>query len=52
MQTLSSVSDCDLRELLSAAVSTERAASADVIFHLAELDRRRLYLEDACSLLS
>jgi len=34
---------------LSAAVSTERSACANVIFHLAELDRRKLYLEDACS---
>ncbi|MBK7580088.1 MAG: hypothetical protein IPI67_07755 [Myxococcales bacterium] len=47
--SLSSVSDLDLRERLSAAVSTERAASTDVVFHLAELDRRKLYLEDACS---
>lgn len=43
------LSDRELRERLSAAVSTERAASAEVIFHLAELDRRKLYLEDACS---
>ncbi|MFO0569486.1 MAG: hypothetical protein U0263_27790 [Polyangiaceae bacterium] len=45
------LSDRELRERLSAAVSTERAASAEVIFHLAELDRRKLYLEDACSCL-
>ncbi|MBK7582331.1 MAG: HNH endonuclease [Myxococcales bacterium] len=49
MPLLSSVSDLELRERLSAAVSTERAASTDVVFHLAELDRRKLYLEDACS---
>ena len=49
MQALPLLSDRELRERLSAAVSTERAASAEVIFHLAELDRRKLYLEDACS---
>ncbi|MBK7581209.1 MAG: HNH endonuclease [Myxococcales bacterium] len=49
MPLLSSVSDIELRERLSAAVSSERAASTDVVFHLAELDRRKLYLEDACS---
>ncbi len=49
MQALSSVSDRELRQRLSAAVSSERLASADVIFHLAELDRRKLYLEEACS---
>ena len=49
MQALSSVSDRDLRQRLAAAVSSERLASADVIFHLAELDRRKLYLEEACS---
>jgi hypothetical protein len=49
MPLLSSVSDLELRERLSAAVSAERAASTDVVFHLAELDRRSLYLEDACS---
>jgi len=37
MQALTSVSDRVLRERLAAAVSTERAASAEVIFHLAEL---------------
>ena len=49
MTALSSVSDLELRERLSAAVSAERAAAADVVYHLAELDRRKLYLEDACS---
>ena len=49
MHALSSVSDRELRERLSSAVSAEQLASADVIFHLAELDRRKLYLEDACS---
>ena len=49
MTALSSVSDLELRERLSAAVSTERVAAADVVYHLAELDRRKLYLEDACS---
>ncbi|MBE7482556.1 MAG: HNH endonuclease [Polyangiaceae bacterium] len=49
MNALSSVSDHELRERLSAAVSSERSACANVIFHLAELDRRKLYLDDACS---
>ena len=49
MHALTSVSDHELRERLSAAVSAERSACANVIFHLAELDRRRLYLDDACS---
>ncbi|MBK9001458.1 MAG: hypothetical protein IPM35_37535 [Myxococcales bacterium] len=49
MKALTSVSDHELRERLSAAVSSERSACANVIFHLAELDRRKLYLEDACS---
>ncbi len=49
MHALSSVSNRELRERLSSAVSAEQLASADVIFHLAELDRRKLYLEDACS---
>ncbi|MBI3200745.1 MAG: hypothetical protein HYZ29_04310 [Myxococcales bacterium] len=49
MNALSSISDRELRERLTAAVSAERMAAADVIFHLVELDRRRLYLEDACS---
>ncbi|MBE7482274.1 MAG: HNH endonuclease [Polyangiaceae bacterium] len=49
MNALSSVSDHELRERLSAAVSSERSACANVIFHLAELDRRNLYLDDACS---
>jgi 5-methylcytosine-specific restriction endonuclease McrA len=49
MSALCSVSDHELRERLAAAVGAERLASADVIRHLAELDRRRLYLDDACS---
>ncbi|GMV27810.1 MAG: hypothetical protein AMXMBFR58_38410 [Phycisphaerae bacterium] len=49
MKALTSVSDHELRERLSAAVSSERSACANVIFHLVELDRRKLYLDDACS---
>ncbi len=41
MNTLSSISDRELRERLTAAVSAERMAAADVIYHLVELDRRR-----------
>ena len=33
-------------------VSAERAASAEVIEHLIEIDRRRLYLDQACSSLT
>ncbi len=49
MNALSSISDHELRERLTAAVSAERRAAADVIYHLVELDRRKLYLDDACS---
>lgn len=49
MNGLSSISDHDLRVRLSAAVGAEQSACANVIAHLAELDRRRLYLDDACS---
>src|SRR5512135_1716118 len=49
MTSLSSLSNPELVAMLSAAVRTESAASAEVIAHLAELDRRKLYLEEACS---
>ena len=52
MSALSSVSDIQLLERLLSAVRSERAASAEVIAHLAEVDQRRLYLEQALFLLS
>ncbi|MBK7581236.1 MAG: hypothetical protein IPI67_13605 [Myxococcales bacterium] len=49
MNAFHSVSDAELLALLACAVRSERAASADVIAHLAEVDRRQLYLDEACS---
>jgi hypothetical protein len=49
MQTLSSMSDFDLLARMPNLVLAERAAAADVIEHLLEIDRRKLYLEQACS---
>ncbi len=49
MSSLSALSNQELVSMLAAAVRTECAASAEVIAHLAELDRRKLYLEEACS---
>ncbi|MBK7581263.1 MAG: hypothetical protein IPI67_13745 [Myxococcales bacterium] len=49
MNAYHSVSDAELLALLACAVRSERAASADVIAHLAEVDRRQLYLDEACS---
>ena len=46
---LSSLSDSDLIARLPALVQTERGAMADVIEHLVEMERRRLYLEQATS---
>ena len=49
MASLSSVSDSDLLARMPALVLAERAAVAEVIEHLMEIDRRRLYLDQACS---
>jgi 5-methylcytosine-specific restriction endonuclease McrA len=48
MKALSSISDADLVARMPALVLAERAALADVIEHLIEIDKRRLYLEQAC----
>jgi hypothetical protein len=49
MTSVSSLSDSDLIARLPALVGAERNAMADVIEHLAEVERRRLYLEHATS---
>ena len=49
MSLLSSVSDAQLLTQTLAAARAERAAMANVLRHLAEVDRRRLYLDQACS---
>jgi hypothetical protein len=46
---LSRVTDQELLASLSNAVGVERKAMAEVIARLAEVDRRRLYLAEACS---
>ena len=49
MDTLTAVSDSDLLARMPVLVLTERAASVEVIEHLIEIDKRRLYLEQACA---
>jgi len=49
MPALSLLSDGDLLTRLPELVLVEREAMADVIEHLVEVERRRLYLEQACS---
>src|SRR5262245_54692378 len=49
MKALSSVPDSDLLGRMPALVLAERAAVAEVIEHLMEIDKRRLYLGQACS---
>lgn len=49
MQALGSISDADLLARMPSVVVAERAAVADVIEHLMEIDKRRLYLAEACS---
>jgi len=49
MASVSSLSDSDLILRLPALVQAERRAMADVIEHLVEIERRRLYLEQATS---
>jgi hypothetical protein len=47
MEKLALLSDAELLACLPAFVSRERVAAADVIEYLIEIDRRRLYLEQA-----
>jgi hypothetical protein len=49
MLTLSHLSDRELLARLPEARATERLAVAKMIAYLAEVDRRRLYLAEACS---
>src|SRR4029453_8805948 len=49
MPALSLLSDSDLITRLPELVLVEREAMADVIEHLVEVERRRLYLEQATS---
>src|SRR6185295_2082063 len=49
MACVSSLSDSDLIARLSTLVRAERRATADVIEHLVEVERRRLYLKHATS---
>src|SRR5215510_11158897 len=52
MKGLSEVSDADLLARLPPLVLAERERTADVIEHLVEIDRRRLFLDQACRSLS
>ena len=47
--TLSTLSDHDLLARLTRVVATDRRVTAELIAHLAEVDRRRLYAREACS---
>jgi hypothetical protein len=49
MNALSSIPTGVLMDRMPALVSTERNASAEVIAHLGEIDRRRAFLFQACS---
>ena len=46
---LSALSDHDLLARLTRVVATDRRVTAELIAHLAEVDRRRLYAREACS---
>src|SRR5215471_4610349 len=49
MPLLSLLSDTELLARIPAFIQAERSAIADVVEHLTEVERRRLYLEQACS---
>ena len=48
MPALSLVSDKDLLDRMPRLVLAERGSTADVVQHLMEIDRRRIYLDAAC----
>ncbi|MFZ5890923.1 MAG: HNH endonuclease [Myxococcota bacterium] len=52
MQFDSSISNAELLARMPVLANCERGATADVIEHLMEIDRRKLYLGQACSSLS
>ncbi len=43
------LSDTELLARIPSVMQAERIAIADVVEHLTEVERRRLYLEQACS---
>src|SRR6187397_1131974 len=49
MQSMPTLSDRELLARMPTLVRAERMASAEVIAHLMEIERRRLYLGEACS---
>src|SRR5688572_3313609 len=49
MGNISLLSDGELLERLPVLVGAERESTADVVEYLVEVERRRLYLEQACS---
>src|SRR5215471_3378098 len=49
MPSLTLLSDTELLARIPSVLQAERIASADVVEHLMEVQRRRLYLEQACS---
>src|SRR5215471_11710111 len=49
MHALSLLSDTELLARIPAIVQAERIATADVVEHLMEVERRCLYLDQACS---
>src|SRR5215510_6123023 len=52
MGTIALLSDAELLTRLPLLVRAEQEATADVVEHLLEVERRRLYLEQACSSLN
>jgi 5-methylcytosine-specific restriction endonuclease McrA len=49
MASLSTIPDSELLAHVPVLLTRERAATAELIEYLVEIDRRRLYLEQACS---
>ena len=49
MQSLKSLRDEDLLRQLSQLVERSRGVEADVVAHIGEVERRRLYAHEACS---